>query len=243
MALSETIIFYLLVGAGISVAVLLTDDEISMGERTFRALTAVLFWPLYLPILLRKTRAESDAAEIHRPDPTPSDQMATAITQVEAELDTALNSLDGWVEDVLAEEHGRFSELRSSWHQQSARIRELDRLLAQPEFLATGAGENVEVESANAESAQPDDRLLQSARARKENIDRLRQIRRRLHDDLMGTLAWVRELVTMIHLAKFTGASASRAEELVAQIASAVEGLSEATAWREESLIESQLLP
>jgi hypothetical protein len=50
----------------------------------------------------------------------------------------------------------------------------------------------------------------------------------------MGTLAWVRELVSMIHLAKFTGAPASRAEELVAQIAAAVEGLSEVT-WQEES--------
>ncbi len=49
----------------------------------------------------------------------------------------------------------------------------------------------------------------------------------------MGTLAWVRELVSMIHLAKFTGAPASRAEELVAQIAAAVEGLSALT-WQDE---------
>jgi hypothetical protein len=49
----------------------------------------------------------------------------------------------------------------------------------------------------------------------------------------MGNLAWVRELVSMIHLAKFSGAPAARAEELVAQIAAAVEGLSELT-WREE---------
>ena len=48
----------------------------------------------------------------------------------------------------------------------------------------------------------------------------------------MGTLAWVRELVSMIHLAKFTGAPASRAEELVAQIAAAVEGISAVT-WQE----------
>ncbi|MGD9856866.1 MAG: hypothetical protein AB7U20_18110 [Planctomycetaceae bacterium] len=48
-----------------------------------------------------------------------------------------------------------------------------------------------------------------------------------MHDDLMSTLAWVRELVTMIHLAKYTGAPASRAEELVTQIAAAVEGLHE----------------
>ena len=42
----------------------------------------------------------------------------------------------------------------------------------------------------------------------------------------MATLAWIRELVSMIHLAKFTGAPASRAEELVAQIAASVEGIS-----------------
>jgi hypothetical protein len=49
----------------------------------------------------------------------------------------------------------------------------------------------------------------------------------------MGSLAWVRELVSMIHLAKFTGAPAARAEELVAQIAAAVEGLSEVT-WQDD---------
>jgi len=50
----------------------------------------------------------------------------------------------------------------------------------------------------------------------------------------MGTLAWVRELVSMIHLAKFTGAPAARAEELVAQIAAAVQGLSELS-WPEDA--------
>src|SRR5438445_13898031 len=34
------------------------------------------------------------------------------------------------------------------------------------------------------------------------NIERLRRLRQRAYDDLMGTLAWVRELVSMIHLAK-----------------------------------------
>jgi hypothetical protein len=49
----------------------------------------------------------------------------------------------------------------------------------------------------------------------------------------------VRELVSMIHLAKFTGAPASRAEELVAQIAAAVEGLADVT-WREEGAVSAQ---
>jgi hypothetical protein len=60
-----------------------------------------------------------------------------------------------------------------------------------------------------------------------------------MHADLVGTLAWVRELVTMIHLAKFSGAPAARAEELVAQIAAAVQGLSEVSSWREEERVST----
>jgi hypothetical protein len=75
--------------------------------------------------------------------------------------------------------------------------------------------------------------LRHSQEVRRQNIERLREVRGRAFDDLMGSLAWVRELVSMIHLAKFTGAPASRAEELVAQIAAAVEGLSALT-WQEE---------
>jgi hypothetical protein len=47
----------------------------------------------------------------------------------------------------------------------------------------------------------------------------------------------------MIHLAKFSGAPASRAEELVSQIAAAVEGLSEASSWVETASQESTVLP
>ncbi len=72
-------------------------------------------------------------------------------------------------------------------------------------------------------------------RAGARDPDTLLLISERTLEDLLGTLAWVRELVSMIHLAKFTGAPASRAEELVAQIAAAVEGLSALT-WQEGPL-------
>lgn len=55
----------------------------------------------------------------------------------------------------------------------------------------------------------------------------------RLSEERIATLASVRELVSMIHLAKFTGEPASRADELVTQIAAAVEGLSEVATWSE----------
>jgi hypothetical protein len=132
---------------------------------------------------------------------------------------------------VLAREYDRFAELRSAWRQQAERIRQLDRLLASSE----GASSNPSMEASPATSVGGNVRYRQSEESRRENVERLRAVRARLHDDLMGTLAWVRELVSMIHLAKFTGAPASRAEELVSQIATAVEGLSEVTQWREEA--------
>jgi hypothetical protein len=104
----------------------------------------------------------------------------------------------------------------------------MDRVLAQIEYT----GEDCSELSPAARTSADGDRLQSCRQARRENVERLRRLRRRAYDDLMGSLAWVRELVSMIHLARFSGAPAARAEELVAQIAAAVEGLSELT-WQE----------
>jgi hypothetical protein len=216
MGFSVTMIFYLLIGLGVATSVFLADSRRSRGSAAFRVATAVAFWPLYLPILLSGRRPmpipETPA------DRSDGDAMAQAISQVEAELELALASLDGWVEDVLAHETDRFHELSTAWRAQADRIREMDRLLARAEPAVSGP-----------EASQ---RCRQSEQSRRANLDRLRQVRDRAYEDLMGTLAWVRELVSMIHLAKFTGAPASRAEELVAQIATAIEGISAVT-WQD----------
>lgn len=236
MGLVETLIFYLLIGTAVGVAVFLSDANRSFGDQAFRTSSAILFWPVYLPVLLGRSRRSKELDESTAPAP-PTDELSRAISQVETELDAALKSLDGWAENVLSGEQHRLEELRAAWHLQARRIRELDELLNQPEFLA-GADES-EATEIEGEFPNPSDRRLRSLQARHENIDRLRQVRRQLHDDLLGTLAWVRELVTMIHLAKFTGAPASRAEELISQIAASVEGLSEVSSWKNESLVSS----
>ena len=148
--------------------------------------------------------------------------MSLTIAQVEAELEMALASLDGWVEDVLAHETDRFHELSTAWRAQAERIREMDRLLARAE----------PVNPAVSVRAEAGERYRQSEQARRANLVRLHEVRDRAYEDLMGTLTRVRELVSMIHLAKFTGAPASRAEELVGQIAAAIEGISAVT-WQE----------
>jgi hypothetical protein len=223
MNVHETVIFYLLVGVVVAVAMYLTDDRQLIGQRRLLTVTAVAFWPLYLPLLL--TRREGvQAVSTEKPD-LPVDEMAAAIAQVEAELDGAFSSLDGWAENALSRERSRLNELRAALGAHATRIREMDALLTR--VNATGDGR---VDTANCAhrtvELEATERCRQSELARAQNLGKLAEVRRRSHADLMTTLAWIRELVSMIHLAKFTGAPASRAEELVAQIAAAVEGIS-----------------
>jgi hypothetical protein len=215
----QTLVLYLVIGVGVAAAVHLAGGP----SRWFRVVTAIPFWPLYLPVLLTPSRAlEMDRSV---PPPAPHDDLAAAIARVDNELAAALGSLDGWAEDVLARERGRIRDLRSAWLAQAQRIRDMDRLLLLPEHAD---------EADDGLSDIPDDRLRNSRAARRQNVERLRGLRLRAADDLARSLAWVRELVSMIHLAKFSGAPAARAEELVAQIAAAVEGLSEMT-WQGEA--------
>ena len=119
----------------------------------------------------------------------------------------------------MSRERDRILELRSAWNSQADRIREMDHLLADSHV------------STQLDDDRPSDPVHQSERARRDNFARLHQVRDRAYKDLTTTLARVRELVSLIHLAKFTGAPASRAEQLVIEIAASVEGLSEVAAW------------
>jgi hypothetical protein len=230
--LSQTLVLYLVVGIGVAVAVYLSAEISKPADRWFRVVSAVPFWPVYIPILLAPAGKPScNSTEVSPPEPP--DEMAVAIHQVDAELEAALGSLDGWAEDVLTRENARIHELRSAWTVQAERIREMDRLLALPEGNANG-----QPELFRPPCNGPYERIRNSWQARQHNIERLERIRQRAYGDLMGTLAWVRELVSMIHLAKFTGAPPARTEELVAQIAAAVEGLSEVT-WTEEPSVSA----
>ena len=54
MDLTTTLLFYMLLGSAVAVAVHLAANDMSRGQRWFRTLTAVVFWPLYLPALLQR---------------------------------------------------------------------------------------------------------------------------------------------------------------------------------------------
>jgi hypothetical protein len=234
MTLSTTLLFYLTIGLGAAVAVTAAERRPGTGRRVFLALTALLFWPLYVPLLLTAPQGVVPAKPVAS---AKTDSMAAAIAQVKHELAAAFASLDGWAENVLDRQQDHLLELEAALELQAAKIREMDSLskhaqsvtdslslddlaTAEPGGLTAGAC------PASGEPRSTWDRVQQSRQARRKNLARLAEIRRAAYTDLMATLAWIRELVSMIHLAKFTGAPAARAEELVAQIAAAVAGIS-----------------
>jgi len=149
--LDSTMVLYLVVGVGVAAAVYLSGSSASRSQTgvwerdalweqdiglLLRMAMAVPFWPLYLPILLSAPRTSAEAPEgcPSQPSLVPKDDMSAAIAQVDAELEAALNSLDGWAEDVLARERDRIRELRDAWNTQANRVREMDRLLSLPQY-------------------------------------------------------------------------------------------------------------
>jgi hypothetical protein len=231
MTIGQFLILHLLAGAGVAGAVYLTTSTTRTAQLWFEVGSALVFWPLYLPLLLARPAPSASP----QGSAAPSDDLARTIAQVDAELESAVQSLDGWAGGVLAREQDRLHELRTAWSAQAQRIREMDRLLRRTDYGAPPP--------ADVDDLLRSERLLSSQQAIRQNLERLRQVRARTMQDLLETLAWVRELVSMIHLARFTGAPAARAEELVAQIAAAVEGLSDVTWQPDRFLPEAPAAP
>jgi hypothetical protein len=213
MNFAETILFYLVIGLAVAAARWLKVPTTTVWLQLGHSITATFFWPLYLPMLL----SGDGRTTIESPVAASPDDLAAAIAQVEQELNAALADLDGGPESALKQHPGRLRELRLALAAQAERIRRMETLLARDQAALPTA------------EAPPTERDRKSRLGRQENMQRLADLVRRSRADLLATLAWIRELVSMIHLAKFTGAPAARAEELVAQIAAAVESLAAAT--------------
>src|SRR5262245_22550535 len=106
MNFTTTLLFYVLFGVAAAIAIHSAPAAGSGGQRWFRTLTAVVFWPLYLPALLQQpARRIADPGGSNgssHPDIVAGDEMSAAIQQVETELNLALESLGGWSDGVLA---------------------------------------------------------------------------------------------------------------------------------------------
>ena len=173
MGLSETLIFYLCVGTTIAVAAFLTDGRQGAWRTGFVLLTALLFWPLYVPLLISARTARQPPADT--PAVAEGDEMAAAIAQVELELEAALSSLDGWAENALAAQADRLAELCHALRAQAGRIREMDRLLAATVAEPPAANSSPQPATTAGSPAAGDalERWQKSRHARATNLGRL----------------------------------------------------------------------
>ncbi len=208
MGIFETLIFYGVIGAGVSVALLASEASHTTAQRVFLAATAIVFWPIYVPVLLGGQRTFTTAS---RP-PTTRDNLDNLVSQVEEELDEALAGIDRIGDKSLVGQLARLTDLRQAWTLHAERIRDMDEVLSKYEQGASHAW-------TPASTAQ---RVTASEQARRANVDQLRELRRAAYDELMSSLAGMREFISLLHLSRFTGESMSRAEKLALQLSAAL---------------------
>lgn len=206
--LGSTILIYFLLGAGVAVAVYLSDLARTPGQRGFQTAACVLFWPLFLPVLLQASRARARAIT---ESVSPGDELARAIHQVEMDLRAALQTAG-----VSHNGETQFDALHARWMARAARIREMDQLLASLEYAVPN--ETIQSERPIVRDGASHPERLGGVSAMNTIVQRLREVRQRAHDDLTDSLGATRQLTAMLHLARFTGAPASRVAEIVQEI-------------------------
>jgi hypothetical protein len=211
--LDSTLLIYFLIGAGVAIAVYVSDLARTPAQRNFQTAASLVFWPLFLPLLLQKGPA-------HRPAPAPesasTDDLSKAIAQVNAELEEALRSAS--VSSDIAEDlTDRLDELRLHWQAQAERIREMDRLLAQSEYAVPKDAIQAEQPIVRDGAFSPDP-LGYGLSGMSAIAERLRKVRDEANSNLMGSLARVRQLSALLQLARFTGDPAKEPAELLRQV-------------------------
>src|SRR5262249_42482532 len=111
-----------------------------------------------------------------------------------------------------------------AWATRYGDIQDMDRILGTLEASLPS------VPNTNTASGFASTEAAELAKPRQEpirhNIKMLREVRARAFEDLVDSLTRVREIISTLHVLRFTGAPASRADELVCQI----EGIAKALA-------------
>lgn len=202
MGLNETFIFYFVIGCGVAIAVLVTNGHRKLVERYFVAATAWIFWPVYLPILLSSREPENK----QKPAVDPPDELSDLTSEVEQELSSAIRTLNGSAANLST------NEIKLAWQRHTKRIHEMDELL-------TNISKQKSAELPNSTNG----RVNESEQARQQNFERLGRVRETAYENLMSSVASVREVVSMIHLARFTDETETSTDRIAAQIDSALE--------------------
>lgn len=207
MGISETLVFYFVIGVGVAIAVLAVQSHAALLERLYLCMTAMLFWPLYLPVLLSSQKSSPLRARVL----SETDELSLLVAQVSDELDSAVLQTDG--DKQTTNGHAStINDLKAAWQAQTTRIHEMDSLLAE---LRQRHDSELSPQPLTA-------RVADSEQARRENLEQLQQVRQAQYEELMASLAHVRELVSVVHLTRFTDGAKPRSDHFDKQLAAAL---------------------
>jgi len=210
----EFLLLYATVGLAIGAAVALRDAPIGTpvsAALAGTAVTAVLFWPLFLPFLLASPGERAQRAPAVEPE---DGALVRALRRTQRALDGALGGIAGREALGLAAVLTRMPEVLRTLEDQARSVEDMARVLAAPAV-------DTDADGLDADLA----RDLGSARA--ESDRRLRALHDRRRAELMRAIVRLEELVAMIHLARFAREPNTAAGPLVQQITATVEALSE----------------
>ncbi|MDD9935548.1 MAG: hypothetical protein OXT09_18200 [Myxococcales bacterium] len=206
-------VLYLLTGLACAMAIARRGARRGDGprERTSRALLAVPLWPLWAPIAL------SDPVS----DEGPVGDGSIPV-RIEEALREGVDVADGTALDAMLNA-GSSARITEMVRRADARREELRALLSRPEFCLEAARRRVR----DAEAEQRP-RSLATARLHLDNVERLHAMA--AHDEaLMHEIADLAEaLRTQLLMARFAGSSGDGIGDIIGDLWSRVEALSEA---------------
>ncbi|HTV22862.1 MAG TPA: hypothetical protein VMG12_29430 [Polyangiaceae bacterium] len=216
MAISETLPFYLLIGAVVSAAMPATARA-PLGQRLARGAAHVVCWPFFAPGLFGR------AAALPEPKPTRSRHRAR-LHQARARLGAALQSLHGLSESLVRPQLDQIEAVMASLDTASDRLQEMDELLRTPEFDA--ARVDAALAPLREKGLGDADPRVASLLSRQGNIRRLRAMQSRTGDELERALFTLEELSSEVMLLKFADNPESKLPRVLGDMAASLRELS-----------------
>ena len=210
MGLGETAVIYLVIGAGVAIALVLRAGPMGL-QLVYLSALGLVFWPVMVPMLFDRAgetaRSPEKAAAV-----TP---LARRIGELESELKMVLAKTDGWAERVLASETEKIGSLVVAMRAQASRVDEMERLLR-----------TLEQDPASRRAAAAAVVSLDGERSRRKNIELLRDLHDKSETGLWTSITRIEDLISMIYVARFAGASRSEVDRMLAEISATVESIS-----------------
>jgi hypothetical protein len=222
MSALGTLVIYVILGLVVAAATALRDERPAALRLAFLFTAGVIFWPLLAPSLLGGAPSPASASPCAADGP-----LAPRIQAAEDQVLAALAKVKGGVaEGALAPEAARVRHLAGSLRALATRLGEIDETLRAPELDAQKLEERLA--DLVARGCAEGDARAQSLRARLRNVERLRALRARTHDDLERALFKMEEITSQMLLLKFAGRPDAEVAGLIDEIAEGVEGVAEA---------------